>query len=80
MCRCGGASEHDHLTKITVTKSLNPLIAKDQTFALNVKNPNSLVEKVLREKYFDALESKNENDEDLKSDVDDQIIINVRYN
>lgn len=80
MCRCGSASEHDHLTKITLTKSLNSLIAKDRTFALNVKNPNKLIEKVLREKYFDALESNNqrEYDEDLKSDVDDQIIINIQ--
>lgn len=77
MCRCGGASEHDHLNKaITVTKSLNSLISKERTFALNVKNPSKLVEKVLREKFF-VEESTNE-DEDLTSDVDDQIIINIQ--
>jgi hypothetical protein len=72
MCRCGGASEHDHITQVTVTKSLFPYILPDRTSVLNVKNPECLCKSVLREKFF------NENNNgDLKSEVDDQILINV---
>lgn len=74
MCRCGGASEHDHLTPVTVSKSLHSFIAMERTSVLNAKNPDVL-KNVLREKY---LEGKN-GEGDMRSECDDQLLINVMY-
>jgi hypothetical protein len=71
MCRCGGASEHDHLSPVTVSKSLHSFIVMERTSVLNAKNPNVL-NKVLREKY---LEGSVEGD--MRSECDDQLLISV---
>lgn len=74
MCRCGGASEHDHLNPtVTFTKSLYPFILQERVSCINVKNPQVLSKNVLREKFYD-----NEQDNNiLRSDSDDQILITV---
>ena len=72
MCRCGGASEHDHLTPITVSKSLHSFIVKERSSVLNAKNPNLLNSKVLREKFFEEVTS-----EQMRSECDDQLLVNI---
>ena len=72
MCRCGGASEHDHLTPITVSKSLHSFIEKERSSVLNAKNPNLLNSKVLREKFFEEVTS-----EQMRSECDDQLLVNI---
>lgn len=71
MCRCGGASEHDHLSPVTVSKSLHSFIVMERTSVLNSKNPNLLHKSVLREKYLE------DGEEDMRSECDDQLLINV---
>lgn len=73
MCRCGGASEHDHLSPVTVSKSLHSFIVMERTSVLNAKNPNLLHKSVLREKYFCG----EGNGADMRSECDDQLLINV---
>ena len=73
MCRCGGASEHDHLTPIIVTKSLHSFIVKERSSVLNAKNPNLLHSKVLREKFMAGEIST----EEMRSECDDQMIVNI---
>lgn len=74
MCRCGGASEHDHLTPVTVSKSLHSFIVMERTSVLNAKNPGVL-KNLLREKYLEG----NNGEGDMRSECDDQLLINVMY-
>ena len=75
MCRCGGASEHDHLNAaITVSKSLHSFIVMERCSVLNAKNPNLLHSKVLREKF---LEGDDRDREMMRSECDDQLLINI---
>lgn len=76
MCKCGGASEHDHLTPVTVSKSLYSHIELDKSSILNAKNPKVFHESVLREKFF--TQNANENDQYLRSECDDQLLINIQ--
>lgn len=73
MCRCGGASEHDHLTPVTVSKSLHSFIVMERTSVLNAKNPSILHKGVLREKFLE----EGEGVVDMKSECDDQLLITV---
>ena len=76
MCRCGGASEHDHLsTAITVTKSLHSFIVMERCSVLNAKNPNLLHSKVLREKFLEGPDRDQR--EMMRSECDDQLLINI---
>lgn len=74
MCRCGGASEHEHLsgTVVKFTKSLHSFLVPERISAINVKNPGVCAEQVFREHFFPI-----EGQECLVSDADDQIIIIV---
>ncbi len=74
MCRCGGASEHEHLSGQTVkfTKSLHSFLIPERISAINVKNPAKCAETVFRENFYPV-----EGLESLISDTDDQIIITV---
>ena len=72
MCKCGNASEHDHITFETVSKSLHSFIVMERTSALNAKNPN-ILKNVLREKYFSEANEAG----DMRSECDDQLLINV---
>lgn len=74
MCRCGGASEHEHLSGETVkfTKSLYTFLVPERISAINVKNPSKCSEAVFREHFYPV-----EGTETLVSDADDQIIITV---
>lgn len=76
MCRCGGASEHDHLTPVTISKSLHSFIIMERTSVLNAKNPDVL-KNVLREKYLEG--NNEEGDMSMRSECDDQLLINVMY-
>lgn len=71
MCRCGGASEHDHLSPVTVTKSLHSFIVMERTSVLNAKNPNVLHNEVLREKFLEG------GNVEMRSECDDQLLITV---
>ena len=75
MCRCGGASEHDHLNPtITFSKSLYPFIIQERVSCINVKNPQVLSVNVLREKFY--VDQENDNTS-LRSDSDDQILLTI---
>ena len=74
MCRCGGASEHEHLSGqiVKFTKSLHSFLISERIYAINVKNPSKCSESVFREHFYPI-----EGTESLVSDSDDQIIIHV---
>lgn len=72
MCQCGGASEHDHLTPITVTKSLHSFLVPERCSVLNAKNPGTLQSKVLREKFLEEGTS-----EVMVSECDDQLLVHI---
>ncbi len=74
MCKCGGASEHDHLTPVTVSKSLHSFIVMERSSVLNSRNPKVLHTRVLREKYA---EKAVDGAEGLKSECDDQLLIHI---
>lgn len=71
MCRCGGAGEHEHLLdpKAVETRSLYEYLMVNQCTALNTKEGD--MSRVLGRSY-DPTAS-------LKSDCDDQMILQLRF-
>lgn len=74
MCRCGGASEHEHLAGNVdkFVKSLRSFLIPERLSAINVKNPSVLSGHVFREHFYPI-----DGHETLTSDADDQLIIVV---
>ena len=73
MCKCSGASEHDHITPVTVSKSLHSYIVMERSSVLNARNPQILHDQILREKYFSEVSGAV----GLESECDDQLLVNI---
>lgn len=72
MCRCGGATDHEHLSStVTTTHSLHSHVDHAHIVAVNAKNPGR-VSDVFRERFFPVSDTTL-----LVSDTDNQLLITV---